>query len=99
MIHEQFDIFRDKRHGVYQIRTKTQVLSVEFNSEEERNIFEEICLNEKNRKLPHQKLFDNLSKKFNKDKIIKVITNLKDYGVYEEDTDNYYAEYDKTDGN
>ena len=78
MLHS-YDIFQDHKHGVYQIRTLNEVFTIEFVEKEERAIFEEVIEKYKaNSKVTFQHVFSSLSKKYDKDKVVFVLNQLKE---------------------
>ena len=76
MLH-QYDVFEDKLHGCFQLRTKSEVLKVEFNDQEKRDIFLNIARNfEEQPFKDYQKLNKALNRQFSADKVMSVFNEL-----------------------
>lgn len=85
MLKNIYDIFEDKQNGVYQIRCKSDVITVEFDDEEKKKIFLEIIKKlSKRKEINFTQLSSNLVDKFSKEKVVDVLNNLKDFQIIEE---------------
>jgi bacteriocin biosynthesis cyclodehydratase domain-containing protein len=77
MLH-QYDVFEDKRHGCFQLRNKSEVLKVEFEDQEKRDIFLRIAANFQQEQIEeYQRLTKRLKKDFSADKVLSVFNELK----------------------
>lgn len=77
-----FDIFFDEDNNAYQVRTKNDVIVIEFSDEEKKKIFENIIkLYDKKDFYTFSQLVKNLSVNFFHDKILDVIKELLDCSV------------------
>ena len=78
-IREKYDIFFDERNGVYQIRTKSDAIVIEFSDLEKETIFKEILnLYEKRSYYTFQQIEEKLISKYSYEKIFDVIKELQD---------------------
>ncbi len=85
MLNRKYDIFEDQKHGVFQVRSKSDVMVIEFDDEEKRTIFIDIST-KINEDIDIQRLHKYLAKKqYDKDKILSVIDELKSFGILSED--------------
>lgn len=86
MLKKGYEIFEDKKHGIYQIRNGSDVISAEFTNEDERQIFNTI-INGLTKQSPDnlENLINTLHKEYSKEKIYNVINQLKDFDLLEED--------------
>jgi len=96
MLKDIYDIFEDKKHGLYQIRCKNEVITVEFNDTEKEQIFLEIINEapERQKDLDFAQLTNHLVKKYKKEKVLDVLNNLKELDILEENNikDNFANE-------
>ncbi len=77
---ENFDIFKDEKHNCYQLRTKTNSYSIEFDDQEREYIFLEIVSElQGNNELSLSELKQKVQKKDNEAKVIDVLKILDDY--------------------
>lgn len=78
MLH-QYDVFEDQRHGCFQLRNKSEVMKVEFEDQEKRDIFLGIARNfEAEPFKDYQKLTKELKREFSADKVLSVFSELKE---------------------
>ena len=81
-----YDIFQDPKHGVYQIRTVNEVFTIEFIEEEERAIFEEVIEKYRaNSRTTFASVFSALNKKYDKEKVVFVLNQLKENQLISDD--------------
>ncbi|TWV11318.1 TOMM precursor leader peptide-binding protein [Bacteroidaceae bacterium HV4-6-C5C] len=79
LLHEKYDIFFDKENNVYQIRTKGDVVIIEFTDTIKEDIFKDILkLYEKEKYYTFTYIKDFLSSKYDSVKILDVIQELEE---------------------
>ena len=75
---KEFDIFKDELLGIYQVRTKSNILTISFDDSEKEAIFNEIVSIFQEHNNPSIKYIKSkLLKSFDESKIIEVLYNLK----------------------
>ncbi len=79
-----YDIFEDKENNVYQIRTKGDVFLVRFEGEDSKAIFLHIVKTTREKELSFIDLMKNLKKKYEEEKVISVVNELKESGIFNE---------------
>ena len=86
MIKNTYDIFEDEKLGVFQIRSKGDVIIAEFNDEEEKNIFRDIIqylqLTAETNLIDLYNLL--LEREHDKDKVLYVFSELKEFNLINE---------------
>jgi|GEM_PF-2030917 bacteriocin biosynthesis cyclodehydratase domain-containing protein len=87
MLKKGYEIFEDRKHNIYQIRNGIDVISAEFNNDEERQIFE-IIITELKKPKPQklENIVNNLYKSHAKEKVYNVINQLNDFDLLEDDS-------------
>ncbi|RCW21181.1 TOMM precursor leader peptide-binding protein [Marinilabilia salmonicolor] len=94
----KYDLFFDKENNVYQIRTKSDAITIEFTDQEKESIFNSIVkLYERKEFLTFQQLQEKLITNFQKDKIIDVIQELRECSILTEENFEEAPEAKKTD--
>lgn len=90
-MNQKYDIFFDEINKVYQVRTKGDVIIIEFSDEEKEEIFKDIiaCYNKKNF-YTFKQLTDKLGKQYPHDKILDVVQELSNCSLL--DGDNFEPE-------
>ncbi|MEO0232681.1 MAG: TOMM precursor leader peptide-binding protein [candidate division WOR-3 bacterium] len=83
-ISEIYDIFEDKKHNVYQVRSGEELMIIEFDDDEKERIFKKILKILKKKKIDYETLLSILNKEFSKEKIIEVISLLLNENIIEE---------------
>ncbi len=78
---ENLDIFYDNTNNCYQVRTKANTYSIEFDSDEKYQIFQALLLEAKNKSISLLELFEKLSEKYEEAKVIDVLSNLNDFDM------------------
>lgn len=84
MIKFKYDVFENESDGIYQIRSKSDIITIQFTQKEEKTIFVSIIDILKNKNINS---FENLIAELiegnnNKDNVINVIDKLKKYNVF-----------------
>jgi len=80
MLLGSYDIFKDDKHGIYQVRTKSEVMVVEFSGDEEVKIFETIIdIVKEDPNIELGRLNKKLTSSFNSNKVMFVLNELKEY--------------------
>lgn len=95
MLKKGFNVFEDKKNGVYQIRNGfEEVIVAEFNDEIDKEIFK-IIIDDQRSDTPGKidELIGDLSTRYDKAKIYNVIDQLEEFNLLDED--NFYASYDR----
>lgn len=85
-----FDVFWDEKHQIYQIRTKTDIYAIEFDEVEKRAVFDAmiLALNEKPN-MSLKALMKSLQSAHGEHKILEVLNDLRDSGLL---SNSYYAD-------
>lgn len=84
-INEIYDIFEDKKHNVYQVRSGSELMIIEFEDQEKKEIFEmALKILKSKKKIDYKLLLSILSRQFSKRKIIEVISSLLNENIIEE---------------
>ncbi len=79
-----FDIFEDETNKIFQIRTKDDIMLVEFQGSEEEQIFKDLIKHFSNDNYNIPELFTEFSSKFPKEKVLKIFADLKEAELIEE---------------
>jgi bacteriocin biosynthesis cyclodehydratase domain-containing protein len=79
-----YDIFEDKENNVYQIRTKGDVFLVRFEGDEKKEIFLHIIKITREKNHSFKDLMKALKNKFEESKVMPVINELKESGIFNE---------------
>ena len=86
----QYDIFWDEDHQIYQIRTKTDIYAIEFDNPQKKATFDAMVnLTRENEGMPLNKLIQSVEKNHEKFMIMEVLDELKEYGLL---TMDYYVD-------
>lgn len=87
MIKTGYDVFEDEKHNVFQIRSKSEIILAEFNSDDEREIFKEIAqfLEDGNNFESLSALEMHFESRYSKDKILSVFNELKAFNLIDEE--------------
>lgn len=85
-----YNVFWDEDHQIYQVRTKTDVYAIEFDSDKKKELFAEMLkLSAKDTNISLAKLTRSLAKKYDDFLIMEILEELKEYGLL---TAEYYAD-------
>ncbi|AFM03701.1 bacteriocin biosynthesis cyclodehydratase domain protein [Bernardetia litoralis DSM 6794] len=77
-----YDIFKDKENGCFQLSTHSVSYAIEFDNEEKENIFlEAVSLLQEKEDLSLSQLTKALTKTANKDMVLEVLSNLADFDL------------------
>ncbi len=85
MLKEIYDIFEDNKHGVFQVRCKSAVYTVEFDDQEKKQIFSDIIKLLSNGNNGHIDIQKELSGKYDHNKVIDVVNKVKDMNIIDEE--------------
>ncbi|WP_424001495.1 TOMM precursor leader peptide-binding protein [Maribacter sp. IgM3_T14_3] len=85
MIHK-YDVFEDVENNVYQIRTKGDVFLVRFEGDDKKEIFLKLISLFESKKISFKDLVKKLKQSFDESKVLSVVQELKDSGLF---TENY----------
>jgi len=92
-IKEKYDIFFDETNNAYQIRTKSDIIIIEFSDSEKENIFKEILnLYEKQSYYTLLQIKEKLMPKYSYEKILDVILELQECCLLTEDIFELYMD-------
>ncbi|NVO10665.1 MAG: TOMM precursor leader peptide-binding protein [Bacteroidales bacterium] len=85
MIKFKYDVFENKSDGIYQIRSKSDIITIQFTQEEEKVIFLSIVDILKNKNISdfQQLISELIDGNNNKDNVINVIDKLKKFNVFQ----------------
>ncbi|MEM1337889.1 MAG: TOMM precursor leader peptide-binding protein [Bacteroidota bacterium] len=83
MLHK-YNVFEDVENNVYQIRTKGDVFLVRFDAAEKKDIFLEMIKIFDEKETPFKVLMKKLKRKFEESKVLSVVRELKDCGLFDE---------------
>lgn len=88
MIKPGYNIFKDEKHNVFQIRSKSEIILAEFHGDQEREIFEEIAnfLEEGKNFESIAALEKHFENRYPKDKVLAVLSEMKMFDLLEEET-------------
>ncbi len=86
----QYDVFWDEDHNIYQVRTKTDVYALEFDSEDKKKLFERMVeLISEKPDIKLNKLLSTLKGEYEEFMIMDILNELKEYGLLSMD---YYVD-------
>lgn len=78
----QYDIFWDEDHNIYQIRTKTDIYAIEFDNPKKKYLFDDMVkLSREEEGIGLNKLIQQLEKNHDRFLILEVLDELKEYGL------------------
>ena len=81
-----YDVFWDEEHKVFQVRTKTDVYAIEFESDEKKEVFEKmVVLTQEKKGLKLSKLVKALEEEYETFVIMEVLNELKEYSLLTQD--------------
>lgn len=85
MFKDFYDIFEDEKHGIYQIRCKDDVITVEFTDADKEKIFQ-ILVEHRNSTPEFGDIVNRLCEEFDRTKVFEVIQELEDLFILEKDS-------------